>query len=63
MHRSIFLVCLISPELNRQPAFKLCMNQNLLLIYRLIPRTHGLLSIFKMSELEISIGLSMGLQA
>jgi hypothetical protein len=39
----IFLASHFSPEWNRQPAFKLNMDLDVLLIYRLIPRTHGLL--------------------
>jgi hypothetical protein len=39
----IYFASLFSPELNRQPVFKLNMYSDVLLIYRLIPRTHGLI--------------------
>jgi hypothetical protein len=39
---SIFFISLFSPELDRQPAFKLERHPDMLLSYRLIPRTHNL---------------------
>jgi hypothetical protein len=39
----IFLASHFSPEWDREPNFKLNMDLDVLLIYRLIPRTHDLL--------------------
>jgi hypothetical protein len=39
----LFFASHFSPEWGRQPVFKLNMDLDVLLIYRLIPRTHGLL--------------------